>query len=150
MIALAFLEGGIQLVPDGTIFIHIALILLMIWILNRTFFRPINKVLEARSKSRGGHSSEAETLNKQAEEKSAAYEKQMLDARSKGYEAIEKERTKAVTAKQQQVNAVKEEVSQLIETEKAAITQQAEEARNAISSDAETLAAKIASNILKN
>lgn len=150
MIALAFLEGGIQLVPDGTIFIHIALILLMIWILNRTFFRPINKVLEARAKSRGGHSSEAETLTKQAEEKSAAYEKQMLDARSKGYQAIEKERTKAVAAKQQQVNAVKEEVTQLIETEKAAITQQAEEARKAISSDAETLAAKIASNILKN
>lgn len=150
MIALAFLEGGIQLVPDGTIFIHIALILLMIWILNRTFFRPINKVLEARAKSRGGHSSEAETLIKQAEEKSAAYEKQMLDARSKGYQAIEKERSKAVEAKQQQVNAVKEEVSQLIETEKAAITQQVEEARKSISSDAETLAAKIASNILKN
>ena len=50
----------IQLFPDGTLFVHIAIILEMIWILNRTLYRPINRVLEAREKSKGGHSSEAE------------------------------------------------------------------------------------------
>src|SRR6476646_5574329 len=43
-------EGSIQLFPDGTIFIHISLILLMIWVLNRTYFRPVNKVIESREK----------------------------------------------------------------------------------------------------
>ena len=58
MVVLAFAEGGaIQLVPDGTIFIHIALILLMIFILNRTFFRPVNRVLDARERNKGGRSS---------------------------------------------------------------------------------------------
>jgi F0F1-type ATP synthase membrane subunit b/b' len=52
MFFLAFAD--IQLVPDGTILIHIALILLMIWLLNRTFFRPINRVIAAREKNKGG------------------------------------------------------------------------------------------------
>ena len=55
MVVLAFAEGsGIQLVPDGTILIHIALILLMIWVLNRTFFRPINRVIQSHEKNKGG------------------------------------------------------------------------------------------------
>jgi len=48
----------IQLFPDGTIFIHIAMVLGMIWILNRTFFRPINRVLETREQNKGEHSVE--------------------------------------------------------------------------------------------
>ena len=42
------LVAQIQLFPDGTLFIHIALILLMIYILNRTLYRPINRVLDTR------------------------------------------------------------------------------------------------------
>ena len=61
MILLAFAES-IQLFPDGTLFIHIALILLMIWVLNRTFFRPINRIIQSREKHSGGHASEADPV----------------------------------------------------------------------------------------
>jgi len=61
MFFLAFAES-IQLFPDGTIFLHIALILAMIWLLNRTFFRPINRVIESREKQKGGHGSEADNI----------------------------------------------------------------------------------------
>ena len=57
---LALAESSIQLFPDGTIFVHIAIILVMIWILNRTLYKPINRILETREKSKGGHASEAE------------------------------------------------------------------------------------------
>ena len=49
----------VQLFPDGTIFIHIALTLIMIWVLNRTFFRPINRVLEPREKFKDVEGGEA-------------------------------------------------------------------------------------------
>ncbi|MGH7784024.1 MAG: hypothetical protein ACREO5_09335, partial [Candidatus Binatia bacterium] len=59
MLFLAF-QSSIQLFPDGTIFVHIALILAMIWLLNRTFFRPINRMIESREMQKGGHGGEAE------------------------------------------------------------------------------------------
>ena len=54
MVFLALAENSIQLVPDGTIFLHIALILLMIWVLNRTLFKPVNRILETRERMTGG------------------------------------------------------------------------------------------------
>jgi F0F1-type ATP synthase membrane subunit b/b' len=90
MVLLAFAEGtSVQLVPDGTLFIHIALILIMIWILNRTFFRPINRIIEAREKNKGGRLGESEMLLKEVGEKEAKYNESLRDARSKGYESIE-------------------------------------------------------------
>jgi F0F1-type ATP synthase membrane subunit b/b' len=88
MVLLAFAES-IQLFPDGTLFIHIALILLMIWVLNRTFFRPINRIIEAREKQKGGHGSEADAILSDVGEKQAKYNQGLLAARGEGYELIE-------------------------------------------------------------
>lgn len=41
----------VRLVPDGTLFVHIAIILIMIWVLNRTFFRPVNRIIESRERN---------------------------------------------------------------------------------------------------
>jgi F-type H+-transporting ATPase subunit b len=144
-----FLLAGIQLIPDGTLLIHIALILLMIWILNRTFFRPINKVLESRAKNTGGRSGEAQEILKQVQEKHTVFDSAMRETRSKGYEVIEESRSKAVEVRQSQINAVKEEVATMLATEKAEIATQTDKARKDIAKEAEKLAEKISSNILK-
>lgn len=150
MVVLAFAESSaIQLVPDGTILIHIALILLMIFILNRTFFRPINRVIQSREKNKGGRFGEAEALLRQVEEKNASFEAVMREARSEGYHKIETERSAAMSERQAKVEAVKTEVEQKITTEKETIAQQAEQARQQITAEARVLAEKISSNILK-
>lgn len=150
MVALAFAEGGgIQLVPDGTILIHIALILIMIFILNRTFFRPINRVIESREKNKGGRFGEAEEILQQVAEKNARFESVMREARLEGYNQIEAERNAALAEKQARVETVKTEVEQRVATEKELLAQQAEEARRQIAAEAGTLAQKISSNILK-
>lgn len=147
MAILAFLQ--VQLIPDGTLLIHIALILLMIWILNRTFFRPINKVLVSREKNSGGRSSEAQEILNQVRAKETAFESEIRDARTEGYGLIEKQRSKAVAKRQKKVEAVKEEVTALLSTEKEAIAQQTAEAQKSITSEAQKLAEKISANILK-
>ena len=150
MVVLAFAEGsGIQLVPDGTILIHIALILLMIWVLNRTFFRPINRVLEARERNKGGRSSEAHEILKQVNEKTARYEAEMRQARSEGYNLIESERAAALAERQSRVEAVKSETERTISQEKDSIQKQSEEARAALAAEAQKMAEKISSNILR-
>jgi len=140
---------SVELVPNGTLFIHIALILLMIYILNRTFFRPINRILESRERNKGGQSSEAEEIQKSVEEKLARYDAKMLEARSEGYDLIEKERLEAITKRQADINAVKAEVAQTTEKERGELERQRMEARAMIAQEAEKMAEKISSNILK-
>jgi F-type H+-transporting ATPase subunit b len=148
MVLLAFAET-IQLVPDGTLFIHIALILLMIWILNRTFFRPINSILESREKNKGGRYGESETLLKEVGEKENQYNDALRDARSKGYSLVEQERNDALNEKQEKLGAAKEEVGQKLTDEKAELEKQTAAARQTIATEAEKMAEKISSNILR-
>ena len=147
MFFLAFAE--IQLVPDGTIFIHIALILLMIWVLNCTFFRPINRVIESREKNKGNRLGEAEEILQSVNEKRLRYEKTMLEARSEGYELIENERNQAVAERQLKIGAVKEEVTQTMTQQKQELELQTVETKASLAVEAEKMAEKISSNILK-
>lgn len=149
MFLLAFAEQSIQLFPDGTIFIHIALILIMIWVLNRTFFRPINKVIEEREKHKGGAGGEAEKLLGDVAEKESVYNKAMLEARSEGYELVEKERAAAVAERQAKLARAKEETMKSLAEQKAQLASQTAAARAAIATEAEKMADKIATNILK-
>jgi F-type H+-transporting ATPase subunit b len=145
---LAFAET-IQLFPDGTLFIHIALILVMIWILNRTLYRPINRVLEARERVKGGRSSEAQELMQQADEKDAAYTRESLEARSAGYALIEKEHQKTVADRDKKLAEAKAEMAESLAAGRTDLEKEADAARSELRSQAEKLADKIAANILK-
>ena len=145
---LAFAES-IQLFPDGTLFIHIALILLMIWVLNRTLFRPINAVIESRETQKGGQGGEAEAILKDVDEKESKYKHELLDARTAGYELIEKEQKKATAAHEQKLADAKFEAAARFETGRAALDKDAAEARATINSDAAKIADKITASILK-
>lgn len=150
MFLLAFAEGSsIQLVPDGTLLIHIALVLLMIYILNRTFFRPINRVIESREKNKGGRSIEAEEIMRDVEGKREKYSLAMRDARSEGYAIVDNERSKALKKKAQKIDRVKEAVATDFAAGTAELERQTDEARESIKAEAETLADRIAANILK-
>ncbi len=148
MFFLAFAD--VQLVPDGTIFIHIALILLMIWLLNRTFFRPINRVIASREKNKGGRFTEAEDILREVEGKNASYKTSILEARSQSYELIEKERTEALARRQTEIGAIKSETEQTVAREKEELGRQTAEAKAVIAREAEQMAERISSNILGN
>lgn len=145
---LAFAET-IQLFPDGTIFIHIALILVMIWVLNRTLYKPINRIISSRDLNKGGRSVEAVGILKDVEEKESRYAKEMLAARSSGYELIEKEQKKAVAARDKKIAEAKAEIAQSFESSRTDLEKRAAVTRSEMEAEAEKLAEKIASNILK-
>ena len=147
MFLLAFAEQ-VQLVPDGTLFIHIGLILLMIYILNRTFFRPVNRIIESREKNKVG-GSESQALLSEVAEKEAKYSEAMREARLQGYGIVEKERSKALNKKQEKLGAAKEEVQQTLTEELSELEKQTAEAHAAIAAEAEKMAEKISSNILR-
>ena len=148
MVLLAFAES-IQLFPDGTLFIHIALILLMIWVLNRTFFRPINRVIASREKFKGGRNVEADEILANVAEKQGRYTAEIREARSQGYQIVENERSQALAERAALVEAAKAETAQTFHAERAALATQAEAARASIAKEAEVLAERISANILK-
>ena len=148
MFLLVFAES-IQLFPDGTLFIHVALILLMIWLLNRTFFKPISRLIESREKHKGGYGAEAESIRGQVSEKQAKYQKELLAARSEGYDLIEKQRTAVVKARMSKLAEAKAETAQVVAEGKQRVEQETAEARAVIAKEADALAEKISSNILK-
>ncbi len=151
MFLLALAEGtSVQLVPDGTMFIHIALVLLMIFILNRTFFRPINRIIDAREKNRGGRYGESESILREIGEKQNKYNESVREARAKGYEIVEQERSAALSQKQTIVASAREESEQALAVQSADLERQTVEARQSIAAEAEKIAEKISSNILKS
>jgi len=148
MFLLAFAES-IQLFPDGTLFIHIALILLMIWVLNRTFFRPINAVIASREKFKGGRNMEADEITAIAAEKQKHYTAEMLAARNEGYGLIERERSEAMARRGEKIADAKVETSRMLESERQELQSQTESARLTIVQEAEVMAERITANILK-
>ena len=149
MIFLAFAETTIQLVPDGTIFLHIALILLMIWLLNQTLFKPINRILSGRDAKTGGRTGNAQELLKEVNDKMLTYEQSLRQARVQSSQLIESIRSQALAARQQQIEAVKSEVETLTANEKAALQQQVVQARNQLQADAQALATRISAQVLQ-
>lgn len=148
MFLLAFAES-IQLFPDGTLFIHIALILVMIWALNRTFFKPINAIIEKRAKQKVGRGGEAEDILADVSAKQKQYEKTMLEARSETYEMIERERNEAVDARQQAIADARTETANLLAAERVDLEKLKAEAKVEVALEAHKMADKISSNILK-
>lgn len=150
MVLLAFAEGAsVQLLPDFSMVVHVALVLLMIFVLNRTFFRPINRVIEARLKRESGGFTEAEEILNQVGEKQAQYNAALLEARNEGYELIERERAEALQRREAEVSEVKQQVEQNVAAEKAELERQTDEAKMQIEQEADEMAEKISRNILR-
>jgi F-type H+-transporting ATPase subunit b len=148
MIFLCFAENSIQLVPDGTLFLHIALILLMVFVLNATLFKPINRILEERERRTRGRSGNARDILRDVEEKVSLYEHTLREARSEGYRLMEQERATALRERQIKLDAVREEIGRSIAEQKEAINAQVERARATLKADALQVAAELGAHIL--
>jgi F-type H+-transporting ATPase subunit b len=148
MTFVALAENSIQLVPDGTLFLHIAIILLMVFILNATLFKPINRILEERERRTRGRSGEAHDILQRVEEKMTQYERTLREARAEGYRLLEQERAMAIEERQARLSAVRDEINNSIAGQREAISGQVDEARVTLDQEARRLAAEIGSQIL--
>ena len=146
---LALADNSIQLVPDGTLFFHIILIILMVVVLNATLFRPINKVLEERERRTRGRSGEAQDILSRVEAGIGRYEKSLRDARLEGYHLLEAQRSEAMSERQARLVALREELRGSVEEQKSSIQSDQDAARNALESDARRLAAEIGKQVLR-
>jgi F-type H+-transporting ATPase subunit b len=147
MVFLGFAES-IQLVPDGTLFLHIAIILVMVYVLNKTLYKPINRILEERERRTHGRTGEARDILRRVDESLTRYEQSLREARTQGYRLLEQQRGEAMRERQRRLEAVREEAGREIDERKADVRAQAEEARATLGSEARRVAASVSSQIL--
>ena len=138
----------IQLVPDGTLVLHVLIILIMVYVLNATLYKPINRILEARDKRTKGRLSEAQTILGTVSEKVSEYETQLRKARGEAYAYTEAQRGTAMQERQQKLAEMREQLMQSISREKEAIQRQAEEARAALDVESRSMAREIGRRVL--
>jgi F-type H+-transporting ATPase subunit b len=145
---LAFSGGAIQLVPDGTLLFHLALIVVMVSVLNATLLKPINRILEERERRTSGRLGEAQQVLTSIDEKMLEYQRRLREARGNGYTLMEEERSAAAREREQKVSAVKEEAARLRDQEKAKLANDEAAVRETLMVDARVRAAEISARII--
>ena len=140
-------ETSIQLVPDGSILFHIALILVMVAVLNRTLFKPINQILTEREKRGSGALAEAEDLERQVKAGNKQYIDALRTARASGYKLMEERRGEELRNREEVLGSLKTDIEARLMRERSAIESQSTEARNQF--DSLPLGTQIRDQVLK-
>jgi F-type H+-transporting ATPase subunit b len=148
LILFAFAGSAIQLVPDGTILFHLALIVVMVALLNATLLKPLNRVLEERERQTKGRTAEAQNALLRVEERMQEYEGRLREARSAGYALLDRERAAASQERERKVASVKEEAAELRSSEKDKLNNDEERVKASLATDARVRASEISGRIL--
>jgi F-type H+-transporting ATPase subunit b len=145
---LGFAENSIQLVPDGTLILHVLLILVMVYVLNATLFKPINQILAAREKRTRGRLTEAQEIMGSVSEKLAEYERALRAARREAYAFAEHERAAAMQDRQRKLDGMRARLAASVAAEKEGIQRQAQEARGTLEIESRRIAVEISTRVL--
>ena len=146
---LGFAEGSIQLVPDGTLLIHLALIIVMVAVLNATLLKPINRILEERDRLTKGRLTEAHGTLLTVSGKLAEYERRLREARAAGYALMEQERAIVFEERQRKLGEVKTEITHLVSAEREKLSTEGAQVRVRLAADAKGIALEIGRQILR-
>ena len=148
MVLLALAGSNIQLVPDGTLLLHLVVIVVMVALLNATLLRPITRILDERERRTRGRSAEAQTTLAAVVQKAREYEERMREARAAGYALLEQERVAVSRDRELQVAQVKAEVGGWLNSQKEKLKTDAGELRGRLKNDAQERAVEIGRQIL--
>ena len=142
-------EAQIQLVPDATLLLHLVLVVVMVFVLNRTLLKPINDILSEREKQITGRLREAEAMAAESQEKLKKYNDTLREARAAGYRLLEKERAESLKEKEQQLRQRRDELSKEVSSQIDQIRKQEQAVKGELEAQAATIGSLISSQILR-
>ena len=143
------LEAQIQLVPDGTLLLHLLMVAVMVFVLNRTLLKPINQILAEREKQIAGRLREAEAMAVETQEKLRKYNDALREARADGYRLLEKERAQGLKEKDEKLRKYRDEMSKEVAAQIETTRRQEQAAKGELEAQAATIGKLISSQILR-
>jgi len=142
-------EASIQLVPDGTLLLHVLMVTVMVFILNRTLLKPINRILAERERQVEGRLKEAQMMAAETEEKLKKYNATLHEARVDGYKLLERERAEGLKQKDEALRLYREQVSQEVAAKMKSTRQEEESVRKELEAQAGAISSLISTQILR-
>ena len=142
-------ETSIQLVPDATLLLHLVLVVVMVYVLNRTLLKPINDILIKREKEVTDRLKEAEAMAAESQEKLQQYNNALREARAAGYKLLEKERADGLKEKEQKLRQSRDQLSKEVAAQVDQIRKQEQAVKGELESQAATIGSLISSQILR-
>ena len=146
---MVLLEASIQLVPDGTLLVHLLMVVVMVFILNHTLLKPINRILAEREKQIAGRREEAQSLAAETEQKLKKYNDALHAARVEGYKLLEKERADALKEKDEKVKLYREQTSREVAMQVDNIKRQEQSVKQELEGQAASISSLISAQVLR-
>jgi len=146
---MVLLEATIQLVPDGTLLLHLLMVVVMVFIVNRTLLGPINRILAEREKQVEGRLKEAQALAAETEQKLKTYNDALHAARVDGYKLLEKERAEGLKAKDEKVRLEREHTSREVAMQLENIKLQEQSVKRELETQAASISSLISAQVLR-
>jgi len=146
---MVLLEAQIQLVPDGTLLLHLLMVVIMVFILNRTLLKPVNRILAERERQIQGRLKEAQALAAETEEKRKRYNEALHAARIDGYKLLEKERADGLKEKDEKVRLYREQSSREVAAQLDNIKRQEQSVKQELETQAASISSLISAQVLR-
>lgn len=142
------LAEAINLFPDKTFFIQLALFLVVLTVLSRFVFKPLLKILELRRQHTAGERKKMEELARRTETMMKEYEARMTAARQEAIGLKESIRREGQEAGSKLVQESKEAAKLQIEKVKQEIKISSDEAVGELEKQAKLLGVEMAEKVL--
>ena len=146
---MVLLEATIQLVPDGTLLLHLLMVVVMVFILNRTLLKPINRILAERERQIEGRLKEAQALAAETEQKIKKYNEALHAARVDGYKLLERERADGLKEKDEKVRLQREQAKREVAAQIDNIKRQEQSVRQELETQAASISSLISAQVLR-
>ena len=138
----------ITVIPDGSFVIQMINFLVLLWILNLVFFKPIRKVLIQRKEKITGLEDGVEKLAKEVVEKDNAFENGLKEARTKGLKEKEAFIEEASGEEKEIIEKINKKAQAKLAEIKEQVAEETEKARAELEKDIENYARGIGEKIL--
>ena len=138
-----------EIFPNWTAIPIILFLVILTFILNRTFFRPLAKALEERFQRIEGARREAEEIRIASQERLAEFDRRLREARRESDSQMAQIKNEALSEKNSIVSQKRSEAEKTLAESRAEIRKKAEQASVELEAHSDGFARQIATQILR-
>lgn len=138
-----------EIFPNWTVVPILLVLVILTYLLNRLFFRPLAATLDERHKKIEGAKGEADQIRHTVQARQEEFERLLREARRESDRQIAGMKNQALEEKTALISTRRSEAEQMVEQARNDIRQKTQEAREELKRQAAQFASRIASRILK-
>jgi F-type H+-transporting ATPase subunit b len=133
---------------DYSIFIQIANFVVLIFILNAIFYKPIRKILIERKKKIQNYEDGIQALQGDASDTEQTFQTKVGEAKTKGFQEKEALKQAGQEEEKRLIDEINQKAQADLEAVRVQIAKDAEDARRSLKAETESFSAAIAEKIL--